>query len=186
MNENMTEMYCNCCCHISSENCNDCLILHGIESLENSIADNHIAIIHKKRSTDEEINDRRNKIFNDLVNYPDTTQEELAVKYSVSLSTIQRDMDAIKNTDPDWVDKLLRKDFLHKVRITSARIDKQISKLQYRLDNEDLDPKTEAYLMQKINEFATNQLNVEVNPALQHLRKINEKLASLPKHITSS
>lgn len=183
----MKEDHCSCCCHISSsENCKECLILHGLESLESTDNENRAIINSRKRSTDEEIKERQIGIFECITNYPDTTQEELAVKYSVSVSTIQRDMDAIKATTPEWANDLAKGGFLHKVRIASARIDNQISRLQHRIDHEDLDPRTEAYLMQKINEFTQSQLNIEVHPVLQDLKKINQKLASLPEHITSA
>jgi len=185
MKEQTIRDTCQCNCHVLQKNCEECLILHGIDALGNKNIENQVAMGLRRRATDDEIKERRNKISKIITNYPNTTQEELTDMFSVSLSTIQRDLDVIKDASFEWVDDLVRGGFLHKIRASSSRIDNFISRLQYRIDHEDLDPKTEAYLMQKINEFADSQIKETHIPFFQRLKQINDKLGTLPKNFTS-
>lgn len=167
---------CDCNCHILNEACDECLVLHGIESLERRDNQNQTVYSQRKRGTFDEIKERRNKIVKIITDYPNTTQEELASTFNVSLSTIQRDMDAMNDDTSRWVDDSARKGIAHKARVSSFRIDNQISRLQYRINHENLDPKTEAFLMEKINQFAATQIGIEGSPVLKKLKKYSDEL----------
>ena len=132
----------------------------------------------KRRATDKELDERREKIVELVGEFGGLTNKEIAKHFNVSEPTIERDIRAIKEQSWGWVHKLAKEGYVYECRLAFSKLSTLSRKLNRRIiqggDNLDVDDLTR--LAAQIARLETLKIQIIQQPTLYALRMAVKKV----------
>jgi len=132
----------------------------------------------KKRATEEELEERREKIVELVGEFGGLTNKELSKHFSVSEPTIERDIRAIKEQSWSWVYKLAKEGYVYECRLAFSKLSTLSRKLNKRIikAGDDLETDDLIRLAAQIARLETLKIQIIQQPTLYALRMAVKKV----------
>lgn len=127
----------------------------------------------RERATDEQIEERRQKIVSFFGEYGETlTTKQLAKIMNVSVATIERDMKALRTDSFKWVSELAKQGYVYECRMTYAKLSGLSAKLLKKLKNEETTLAVDdiCKLTSQIAKLEESKMQIIQSPTLYNLK----------------
>ena len=131
------------------------------------------------RSTDEEVRERQTKIAEILVIYPDIEHRKLAETFGVSESTISRDILQIEESAWSWSNNQAKSGLVFECMQAHKRLDRMITRLNKRIEEDALTATEMAYLMKIVTELQNAKITLGGKGTYQALQVARKKYLEL-------
>jgi len=131
----------------------------------------------KKRATDKELEERREKIVELVSEYGNLTNKEIAKHFNVSEPTIERDIRAIKEQSWSWVNKLAKEGYVYECRLAFAKLATLSRKMNRRIlqGGDNLETDDLVRLASQIARLEALKIQIIQQPTLYALRMAVKK-----------
>jgi DNA-binding CsgD family transcriptional regulator len=126
----------------------------------------------RKRATEQEIENRREKIVELVGEYGNITNKQIAKVLGVSEPTVERDMNAIKEQSWNWVNKLAKEGYVFECRMAFSKLAAISRNLHQRFKQHGDSMSTDELvkLTSQIARLETLKIQIIQQPTLYNLR----------------
>lgn len=127
----------------------------------------------RERATDEQIEERRQKIVSFFGEYGETlSTKQLAKIMGVSVATIERDMKALRTDSFNWVSELAKQGYVYECRMTYSKLAGLSAKLLKRLKSEEATLPIDdiCKLAAQIAKLEESKMSIIQSPTLYNLK----------------
>lgn len=127
----------------------------------------------RERATDEQIEERRQKIVSFFGEYGETlSTKQLAKIMNVSVATIERDLKALRTDSFQWVSELAKQGYVYECRMTYSKLSGLSAKLLKRLKSEEATLPIDdiCKLAQQISKLEEAKMSIIQSPTLYNLK----------------
>ena len=128
--------------------------------------------VKRKRATEQEIDDRRERIVELVGEYGRITNKQIAKALGISEPTVERDMKAIQEQSWNWVNKLAKEGYVFECRMAFSKL-AAISRYLHQRFKKNGDSMSTDELVKLTNQIArleTLKIQIIQQPTLYNLR----------------
>ena len=128
--------------------------------------------VKRKRATEQQIEDRREKIVELVGEYGRITNKQIAKVLGISEPTVERDMKAIQEQSWNWVNKLAKEGYVFECRMAFSKLAAISRNLHQRFKQhgDSMDTDELVKLTSQIARLETLKIQIIQQPTLYNLR----------------